>query len=215
MVQNTLMSSRSRSFNFSKAHFQKVKNLYIQAVPREADVRFFFGRVTARTGWWQKGRDHDRRVLFPLSGFYFRPALARIELRAVVLQQAGLMCAVADETPMPTRPDAATRKRRHRRNEETSVQEKLQSFLRVCVLFCFSGICSIFLSHLFPASLVVASSLHLQLLCPCQPPHMSCSSRCQYCATTEIARGTKTFILKASGHFLSRFIAWWLNMPLF
>lgn len=40
MVQNTLMSLRSMSFNFSKAHF-KGANLYIQAVPREADVHFW------------------------------------------------------------------------------------------------------------------------------------------------------------------------------
>lgn len=137
------MSSRSRSFNFSIAHFQKVKNLYIQAVPGQGKQTvgffvFFFGRVTVGGSY------------FPSLGFISGQLWLRIELRAVVLQQAGLMCAATDdETPLPTRPGRChpgTPSSQKRGNK--CAREMLPPFLKVCVfVFEFFLVLAAFFSH--------------------------------------------------------------------
>lgn len=95
-----------------------------------------------------------------------------------------------------------TAKRKHAEPRNKCARKMLQSFY-ICVRFWYLQHYSFaFVFGIFG----FASFLRLQLVCPCQPLHMWSSSRCQYCAMTEITRGMKTFILKVSGHFLSRFI---------
>lgn len=77
MVQNTSMSLRSMSFHFSKAHFKGV-NLYIQAVPREADIHFWQSDCKSRLMTEEQRTGLKFFFFFPLYGFYFRPTLARI-----------------------------------------------------------------------------------------------------------------------------------------